>query len=119
MGEDGACRLRERVFDTRVEPVRRRRKVPPSRPKHAKPLECAIKALQQWAAFTARSALNSEALMARTLEQERQALEEEERRLAERREQLAKRERDEAIRTIEKAGLLRLPASRLEALTKR
>ncbi|WP_066518934.1 MULTISPECIES: hypothetical protein [Sphingomonadaceae] len=57
--------------------------------------------------------------MARTLEQERQALEEEERRLAERREQLAKRERDEAIRTIEKAGLLRLPASRLEALTKR
>ena len=57
--------------------------------------------------------------MARTLEQERQALEEEERRLAERREQLAKREREEAIRTIEKAGLLRLPASRLEALTKR
>ncbi len=57
--------------------------------------------------------------MARTLEQERQALEEEERRLAERREQLAKREREEAIRTIEKAGLLRLPAPRLEALTKR
>jgi len=47
MGEDGACGLRERVFDTRVEPVRRRRKVPPSRPKHAKPLECVIKALQQ------------------------------------------------------------------------
>ena len=38
---------------------------------------------------------------------------------AERREQLAKREREEAIRTIEKAGLLRLPAPRLEALTKR
>lgn len=56
--------------------------------------------------------------MARTLEQERQALEEEERRLAERREQFAKREREEAIRTIDKAGLLKLPADRLEELAK-
>ena len=57
--------------------------------------------------------------MARTLEQERQALEEEERRLAEKRELLAKREREEAIRAVEKAGLLKLDAKRLEVLTGR
>lgn len=57
--------------------------------------------------------------MARTLEQERQALEEEERRLSEKRELLAKREREEAIRVVEKAGLLKLDGKRLELLTGR
>ena len=57
--------------------------------------------------------------MARTLEQERQALEEEERRLAEKRELLAKREREEAIKAVEKSGLLKLDGKRLEVLTGR
>ena len=57
--------------------------------------------------------------MARTIEQEMQALEEEERRLAEKREQLAKRARDEAIKSVEKTGLLKLDGRRLEALTGR
>ena len=58
--------------------------------------------------------MNSEAIMARTIEQEMQALEEEERRLAEKREQLAKRARDEAIKSVEKTGLLKLDGKRLE-----
>lgn len=57
--------------------------------------------------------------MARTVEQERLALEEEERRLAERRKQLVERERDEAIRTIEKTGLLKLDGRRLEEIARR
>lgn len=57
--------------------------------------------------------------MARTVEQERQALEQEERELAERRQKLMDREREEAIRTVDKAGLLKLDGKRLEALTKR
>lgn len=57
--------------------------------------------------------------MARTLEQERQALEEEEKRLGERRKQLAERERDEAIKAVDKAGLLKLNWTRLDGLTKR
>lgn len=57
--------------------------------------------------------------MARTLEQERQALDEEERRLVERRERLAEREREEAIRMVERAGLLKLDGKRLDELAQR
>ena len=57
--------------------------------------------------------------MARTLEQERQALEEEERRLVERRERFAERAREEAIRTVEKTGLLKLDGKRLDGLAER
>ena len=57
--------------------------------------------------------------MARTLEQERQALEEEERRLADKRKLLVKREREEAIKAVDKAGLLKLGSKRLEELTGR
>ena len=57
--------------------------------------------------------------MARTSEQEEQAIEAEERLLAERREKLLKRRRDEAIRTVEKAGLLKLDGKRLDGLAQR
>lgn len=57
--------------------------------------------------------------MARTLEQERTALAQEEQRLVERRKLLEAREREEAIKALDKAGLLRLEISRIEALGKR
>jgi len=57
--------------------------------------------------------------MARTLEQERAALLQDERRVAKRRKQLEDRERDEAIKAVEKAGLLKLDAERIDSLGKR
>jgi hypothetical protein len=54
--------------------------------------------------------------MAKTLEQERAALAEDERRLAERRRQLDEREREEAIKAVEKTGLFKIGARRIEAL---
>lgn len=57
--------------------------------------------------------------MAKTLEQERLAFEEDARRLEERRKRLEDKEREQAIVTVEKAGLLKLDAKRLAALTDR
>lgn len=57
--------------------------------------------------------------MAKTLEQERLAFEEDARRLEERRKRLEDKEREQAIATVEKAGLLKLEAKRLAALTDR
>ncbi|KKW90322.1 hypothetical protein [Sphingobium chungbukense] len=57
--------------------------------------------------------------MARTLEQERAAIEEEARKLEERRQKLEDREREQAIQTVEKAGLLKLDGKRLAQLLAR
>ncbi len=57
--------------------------------------------------------------MARTLEQERAAIEEEARKLEERRQKLEDREREQAIQTVEKAGLLKLDSKRLAQLLAR
>ena len=57
--------------------------------------------------------------MARTIEQERAALAEDERRLTDRRRQLEERERDEAIKALDRAGLLKLDPRRIESLGKR
>ncbi|WP_067105112.1 hypothetical protein [Sphingopyxis granuli] len=57
--------------------------------------------------------------MARTLEQERAAIETEARKLEERRRSLADREREQAIQTIEKAGLLKLEPGQLARLVGR
>ena len=57
--------------------------------------------------------------MAKTLEKERLAFEEDARRLEERRKRLEDKEREQAILTVEKAGLLKLEAKRLAALTDR
>lgn len=54
--------------------------------------------------------------MARTLEQERAAIDEDARRLEERRQKLAEKEREQAIQTVEKAGLLKLAPKRLDDL---
>ncbi|WP_412549603.1 hypothetical protein [Sphingomonas sanguinis] len=63
--------------------------------------------------------MNQEVLMARTIEQERAALAEDERRLTDRRRQLEERERDEAIKALDRAGLLKLDPRRIESLGKR
>ncbi|MDO7836888.1 hypothetical protein Q4610_17720 [Sphingobium sp. HBC34] len=63
--------------------------------------------------------MNSEAIMARTIEEEMESLREEERRLASKKAQLVKRARDEAIKSVEKTGLLKLESRRLEALAGR
>jgi hypothetical protein len=63
--------------------------------------------------------VNEEAFMAKTLEQERAALLEDERRLADRRKQLEERERDEAIKALDKAGLLKLAPERIDSLSRR
>jgi hypothetical protein len=63
--------------------------------------------------------MNSEATMARTIEEEMESLREEERRLASKKAQLVKRARDEAIKSVEKTGLLKLESRRLEALAGR
>jgi hypothetical protein len=57
--------------------------------------------------------------MARTLEQERAAIEGEARKLEERRQKLVDREREQAIQTVEKAGLLKLDSKRLAQLLER
>ena len=57
--------------------------------------------------------------MARTIEQERVALAEDERRLADKRRQLEEREREEVIKALERAGLLKLDPRRIESLGKR
>lgn len=57
--------------------------------------------------------------MARTIEEEMESLREEERRLASKKAQLVKRARDEAIKSVEKTGLLKLESRRLEALVGR
>ena len=57
--------------------------------------------------------------MARTIEQERAALAEDERRLTDRRRHLEERERDEAIKALDRAGLLKLDPRRIESLGKR
>lgn len=54
--------------------------------------------------------------MPRSLEQERQSIDEDERRLAERKQRLAERQREEAIASIDRAGLFTLPAERLAAI---
>lgn len=54
--------------------------------------------------------------MPRSLEQERRAIEADEQRLAERRRKLAEGERDEAIKALDRSGLLQLPSERLTAL---
>lgn len=57
--------------------------------------------------------------MARTIEEEMELLREDERRLASKKAQLVKRARDEAIKSVEKTGLLKLESRRLEALAGR
>ncbi|CCW16975.1 hypothetical protein EBBID32_13140 [Sphingobium indicum BiD32] len=57
--------------------------------------------------------------MARTLEQERAALAEDARKLEERRQRLEEKERDAAVQAVERAGLLKLDAKRLNALLAR
>lgn len=57
--------------------------------------------------------------MARTIEEEMESLREEERHLASKKAQLVKRARDEAIKSVEKTGLLKLESKRLEALAGR
>lgn len=57
--------------------------------------------------------------MARTIEEEMESLREEERRLASKKAQPVKRARDEAIKSVEKTGLLKLESRRLEALAGR
>ena len=57
--------------------------------------------------------------MARTLEQERAAIEKDVRKLEERRQRLEEKERDAAVQAVERAGLLKLDAKRLNALLAR
>jgi len=63
--------------------------------------------------------MNSEADMAKTLEQEKAAIEEDARKLDERRRKLEEREREQAIMTIEKSGLLKVEPQRLTILSER
>lgn len=54
--------------------------------------------------------------MPRSLDQERQAIAADEGRLEERRRKLAEAERDEAIRSLDRSGIVRLPIERLSRL---
>ncbi len=56
--------------------------------------------------------------MAKSLDAELAAIEADERRLAERRKALQTKQREAAIAAVERAGLLRMPIDRLEAMMK-